>query len=232
MPLNGIAVHHDGFAVHPPGFWVNWAGALRNGDWTDEMFLEWQAVVIAFDPTEMTEAPSSLPHQHTILSGFQCANRQSIPNQCPAPLGARHRLPERSLWVLPGAVPEHQRARAIGVDDRGVGRTAHPCAERRVQRVRCIPRYGVRRHQHNGSLWPADIAHIRLPSLVEIGIGVGGRGFLLRPSESDAGQLEAVRTARVIGVQAQRAWAGPGRGWLREHGGNSADSAAQNVTRK
>jgi hypothetical protein len=83
-PINGIAGDVVNLGVNPPGVFLDFAGALRNGAWTNDMFCEWQGAVIAFDPTEMTPALTTLPFQYTIL-GYHVATRQSFSNQAPAP---------------------------------------------------------------------------------------------------------------------------------------------------
>lgn len=87
VPLNGIAGHENAISVNPPHVWVDFIGALRDGAWQNDIFLEWQAVVVAFDPSEMTQAPSSLPNQYTFL-GTNLVTRQSFSNQASSPSGA------------------------------------------------------------------------------------------------------------------------------------------------
>jgi hypothetical protein len=82
--INGISGDVANLAVNPPTVFVDFAGVLRNGAWTNDMFCEWQGAVIAFDPTEMTRAVTSLPFQYTILA-FHVATRQTFSNQAPAP---------------------------------------------------------------------------------------------------------------------------------------------------
>jgi hypothetical protein len=85
VPLNGIAAHMNGISVNPPSFGIDFAGAVRNGAWTNDMFFEWQALVIAFDPTEMTRAPTWLPNQYTFIGKH--ASRLDLVDGAPAPAG-------------------------------------------------------------------------------------------------------------------------------------------------
>jgi hypothetical protein len=78
VPVNGIAGDLVSLAVSPPMVWLDYAGALRNGAFTNDMFCEWQGVVIAFDPTEMTRPVSSLPFQYTFLSLVDLSQRVSF----------------------------------------------------------------------------------------------------------------------------------------------------------
>jgi hypothetical protein len=86
VPVNGIAGHKNALSVNPPDVWVDFMGVFRDGAWANDMFCEWRAVVIAFRPTEMTQVPTSLPNQFTMLGTNQVA-RRSITNQAPAPPG-------------------------------------------------------------------------------------------------------------------------------------------------
>jgi hypothetical protein len=85
VPLNGIAAHMNAISVNPPNFGIDFAGALRNGAWTNDMFFEWQALTIAFDPTEMTRAPTWLPNQYTFIGKH--ASRLYLVDGAPAPAG-------------------------------------------------------------------------------------------------------------------------------------------------
>jgi hypothetical protein len=86
IPLNGIAGDVVSLAVNPPAVWFQYIGALRNGAWTDDMFCEWQGMVIAFDPAEMTPVTTNLPYQYTFLGQHQ-ATRQVMPSGAVAPAG-------------------------------------------------------------------------------------------------------------------------------------------------
>jgi hypothetical protein len=84
IPVNGIAGDVASLAVNPPAVWLQYIGALRNGAWTNDMFCEWQGMVIAFDPTEMAPVPTNLPYQYTFL-GMHQATRQVMHAQAVAP---------------------------------------------------------------------------------------------------------------------------------------------------
>jgi hypothetical protein len=118
--INGIAGDVVNLGVIPAGVFLNFAGALRNSAWTNDMFCEWQGAVIAFDPTEMSRALTSLPFQYTII-GNHITTRQTYANQAPAPpstvvkgfLDAFQGLtllysqsisgPETPLWMIEGS---------------------------------------------------------------------------------------------------------------------------------
>lgn len=86
IPVNGIAGDVASLAVNPPTIWLQYIGALRNGAWTNEMFCEWQSLVIAFDPAEMTPVQTNLPYQYTFL-GMHQSTRQVMQSQAVAPVG-------------------------------------------------------------------------------------------------------------------------------------------------
>jgi hypothetical protein len=84
IPLNGIAGDVDSIAVNPPAVWLQYIGVLRNGPWTNDMFCEWQGMVIAFDPAEMTPLPTSQPYHYRFTARNQ-STRQVMNTQAIAP---------------------------------------------------------------------------------------------------------------------------------------------------
>jgi hypothetical protein len=85
VPVNGIAGDVDSLAVNPPTVFLDYAGALRNGAFANDMFCEWQGVVIAFDPAEMTPPVTSLPYQYTFLSVGQSHRASFFGGASPSP---------------------------------------------------------------------------------------------------------------------------------------------------
>jgi hypothetical protein len=84
VPVNAISGDINNLSVNPPTVWLDYITALRNGAFTNNMFFEWQGVVIAFDPAEMTRALTSLPYQYTFLANH-VATRQAIYSGAQAP---------------------------------------------------------------------------------------------------------------------------------------------------
>jgi hypothetical protein len=115
-PVNGIGGDVASLAVSPPSVWSQYIGVLRDGAWARDMFCEWQGVVIAFDPAEISPVTTSLPYQYTFLGQHQTA-RLVLPSQAPPPpwpaVGFLDALqgtycfhsqsingPESSIWML------------------------------------------------------------------------------------------------------------------------------------
>lgn len=86
VPVNGIAGDVVSLAVSPPSVWLQYIGALRNGAWTSGMFCEWQGLVIAFDPAELSPVQTNLPYQYTFLGQHQ-SSRQVLFSGASAPPG-------------------------------------------------------------------------------------------------------------------------------------------------
>ncbi|MBO3093579.1 hypothetical protein [Cellulomonas dongxiuzhuiae] len=85
--LNGVAAHVNNLSVTPPNLWLDYWGVLRDSAWTAPMFFEWQALVLAFDPAEMSRATTSLPYQYTWLA-HNVVTRNFFAGPITAPPGA------------------------------------------------------------------------------------------------------------------------------------------------
>ena len=83
VPVNTLAAHHDGLTIAKPNCSVDYVGTFRDGHSTNQMFFEWQAVLLAFNPNEMTRVTTTLPNQYTWIGGG--VTRQAFASHAPSP---------------------------------------------------------------------------------------------------------------------------------------------------
>jgi hypothetical protein len=86
IAVNGIGGDIASLAVSAPSVWLQYLTVLRNEAWANDMFSEWRAVAIAFDPAEISRFPTNLPYQYIYLGQHQSA-RQVISGSVSVPPG-------------------------------------------------------------------------------------------------------------------------------------------------
>lgn len=66
--LNTLSGHIDSLTVTPPAVNLSFLCAMQAGKKRNDMWCEWGAKIIAFDPAELEPAVIPLPYQYTFLS--------------------------------------------------------------------------------------------------------------------------------------------------------------------
>ena len=84
VPMNAVGGDVASLTVGLPSVAFDFLGVLRNGTFTNRMFCEWQGLVVAFDPAELTRAITPLQYQYTFL-GHHVGARQFFYNQAQSP---------------------------------------------------------------------------------------------------------------------------------------------------
>lgn len=85
--VNTLSAHIKSLSVNPPDVLLDYLCSLQDASGTNKMFCEWDASIIAFDPTEMERNNSTIFPQYTFF-GRNISARQSFTNGDQAPSGA------------------------------------------------------------------------------------------------------------------------------------------------
>jgi hypothetical protein len=87
FPLNTLSGHIDSISVAPPTVNLTYLAAFRDAAGGKRMFLEWDAAVIAFRPSEMAQNTSPIFPQYTMLA-HHVTTRQFLGSGGTAPVPA------------------------------------------------------------------------------------------------------------------------------------------------